>query len=161
MDARKPGGRTPPPADELGRLQLGYDYASAQQRILHVDSVHHPVLGHLPRAVVVYAGTGSYRLRLDLTRGVRPGKRVQLPVGTPTSSPSPRRNDAARGGGRPRSRPPRDRDYFGRGPTNAGNAVELTATVLSPSTLSDVKVTLVDAAGAAIPDSDGNAADAH
>ena len=53
-----------------------------------------------------------------------------------------------------------DQDVFRLGMFNAGNVVELTTRLPGSSTLAP-KVTLLDAAGQVIADTDGNASDGH
>ena len=139
-----------------------YNYYSANN-ILHADGITIPTSGTYH--VRVFADrsyyTHTYRLRLDVARGVGLEREDN---GSPSS---PNQLTFIQAGATRTARvagaldTTSDYDHFGWGTINAGNSIEITATPLSPSTLERVKLTLVNSAGTAIPDADGDPSDGH
>ena len=82
------------------------------------------------------AGTGSYALRLDLARGLDLESEYNDAAGSADQLSFASAGTTRRAAVAATLETTSDRDYFGWGTINAGNAIELTATVLSPSTLS-------------------------
>ena len=120
-----------------------YNYYSANN-ILHADGITIPTSGTYHVRVFAYRSyyTHTYRLRLDVARGVGLEREDN---GSPSS---PNQLTFIQAGATRTARvagaldTTSDYDHFGWGTINAGNSIEITATPLSPSTLERVKLTL-------------------